>query len=102
EVANALGDYQTALAAAVDAIALLPSLPQFDDIAFDAASASPSPTVARAELERALGYKDTATLRIALARVDLQVVDVDHDRTSARRALELDPTKAEAIELLRI
>ena len=103
QIALALERPEIALEAAVDAIRLYPNPadPAYDGLAAAAAAKATDPIRARAELERALGYKETARLRVALASVELRLGDKTAALQNARRALVLDPRDAEAQSLVR-
>jgi len=103
QIALALERPEIALEAAVDAIRLYPNPadPAYDGLAAAAAAKATDPVQARAELERALGYKETARLRVALASVELRLGDKTAALQNARRALVLDPRDAEAQSLVR-
>lgn len=95
-----LGEYDLAFREAIAAIELRTTA-EFDTLALEAASGVTDPPVAARVLERLIAERDSAPLRIALARVDLILRDLDAVRRHARRALELDPGSALATSLLR-
>ena len=90
-----------ALRAAVDAIRLYRGDPSYDALAISAASKVTDAAFARTELQRALSYKETSTLWVALAAADLRVGDKQAALADAQRALRLDPFNAEARSVLR-
>src|SRR5207244_2589149 len=99
EVAGAFGQYEVAISSAVDAMALYP-LPDYDKFAVDPALAWGDPRRARDDLRRALPHRDSAAIRIALARLSLKLGDRATARVDVGRALELDPLNLEAKDIL--
>jgi O-antigen ligase/Tfp pilus assembly protein PilF len=102
QIALALDRPGIALTAAVDAIRLFPNPqnPFYDGFAA-AAAAKVDTATAKRELERALGYKETARLRVALAEVALREGDKPAVLANAQRALQLDPKNPDAPALIR-
>lgn len=100
-VSNSFGDHLAALEAAASAIRLHKNEPQYDVVAADAATRLANATVARMWLDRIVREKDSAVLRVALARVSLKLNDTAAAQTHVRRALELDPQNVPAQELMR-
>ena len=101
QVAVAVDRAGVALRAAVDAIRLYRGDPSYDALAISAASKVTDAAFARTELQRALSYKETSTLWVALAAADLRVGDKQAALADAQRALRLDPFNAEARSVLR-
>ena len=101
QIASSLGQFDVALTAAVDAIALFPMDPSYDTLVAGAAPRVADTALVRNELERALSLKDSARLRITLGTAALRAGDRQVALDSARRALALDPNNADARALLR-
>lgn len=99
-VANSFGEYSEALDAASAAIRLLKGEPLYEMAAAEAALGLQDSLAARSGLERLVTEKDSAVLRVALARISLKLNDSAAARVHLRRALELDPQNAPARELL--
>src|SRR5438105_14607861 len=100
QVASSLGRWDLALDASVDALALYHD-PSYEAVAASAAAQAPDTTAARRELERALAFRDSATLRVALGNAALRQGDRETALESARRALALEPSNPAAQELMR-
>jgi len=100
EVALAVGAGEIALEAAGDAIRMNPRASLYDDYAARAARSMSDQQAARSLLEGILETKDSAVLRAALARVYVDLGNLDLARQNARRALTLDPNNAEARSIL--
>lgn len=98
-VANALGDPALALDAASTAIRLYKGDAEYDSVAADAAMRLPDPATAQAALERLIQEKDSAAVRVALARLAIKRSDTVTARRHVERALALDPQHASAKEL---
>jgi len=101
QVALAVDRPEVGLTAAVDAIRLYPGDASYEAMAVAAASRVTDATLARTELQRALSYKESAGLWIALANADLRSGDKQAALTDAQRALRLDPFNADARTVLR-
>lgn len=101
EVAASLGQAPVALDEIIQAMRLYSRDADYDVIAARAATAVLDRAAARAGLETLLAMRDSATLRIALARVCLLAPDLACARENASRALELNAGNAEAINLLK-
>jgi tetratricopeptide (TPR) repeat protein len=101
EVLSALKQPDDALQAIVNAIRLFPGPPRFETIAAAAARDATDLPVARRALTDAIAARDSATLRVALGQLALKQGDREAALANGRRALELDPTNAEAMALVR-
>lgn len=100
-VASGLGEHASALEASATAIRLYKGEPEYEAVAADAALRLQDAAAARSALERIVGEKDAPVLRVALARVSLKLNDTIAARAHLRRALELDPQYAPALELVK-
>lgn len=100
-VANGLGEQAQALEASTTAIRLYKGEPEYEAVAADAALRLQDFAAARSALERIVGEKDAPVLRVALARIALKLNDPIAARAHLRRALELDPQYAPALELVK-
>lgn len=99
-VARTFGDPAAALDASLEAIRLHRGEPEYDAAAAEAALRMTDVTAGRSGLERIIALKDSAVLRVALARVSIKLQDAAAARAHVRRALELEPQNAAARELL--
>jgi tetratricopeptide (TPR) repeat protein len=100
QIAFLFGDFATALDQATRAIRIYPIAPEYEPVALQAA-AKVDPPVARTALEEIAALRDTAPVRLALAKVDLALGDTAAARANAKRALELAPGNAEAQSVLQ-
>jgi cytochrome c-type biogenesis protein CcmH/NrfG len=100
EVLNAFAQPDEALRRIATAIALSPGASSYELTAVSAAGRASDLPSARAALERVIAVRDTAGLRVALAQVALRQDDVSAARSNATRALQLDPTNADAQRVL--
>jgi tetratricopeptide (TPR) repeat protein len=96
EIANALGEHEIALRAAVSAIRLYPREPSYDSLAALAASQLSDTSLVRQLVGQALGYKDSAILRVVVAQAALRQGDRPAALENARQALRLDPSSQDA------
>lgn len=101
QVASTFGDNDLAFREITRAIALYREEPRFDTIAREIALRAPNAAAAREFLAMVGAYKESATLRLATAQVAMKLGDRDAARENARRAVQLDPTNADAQALLR-
>lgn len=102
QVALALGRYPEAWGALLQLNRLTPSDPSVGAKATEAQSRDPDAERARQGLERMIAVHDSSTLRIALARAELRLLDKTAARASLMRALQLEPGNAEATQLLAL
>jgi O-antigen ligase len=100
EVANAFGRYEESLRAMATALELGRREPTDDTVVASASAKLPDAALVRPLLLRMVSAKETAPLRVALAKVDLRLNDVAAARTNLTRALQLDPANVEARRLL--
>jgi len=100
-VARELGEYDLALREGVAAIALRPRDPELDALVAAAAGPATDATAGRAAVEPLVAVRDSATLRIALARLSLTLQDQTAVRRHAARALQIEPGNQEAERLLK-
>ncbi|MBI2324431.1 MAG: O-antigen ligase family protein [Chloroflexi bacterium] len=100
-VAAEFGDQELAYTEIARAIALFPPEPRFDTVAAQVAGRATDARSALTFLSGLLAYKDSATLRLAMAQAALRSGDREAARVNARRALELEPANADAQALLR-
>jgi len=100
DVALAVGENQVALAAAGEAIRLYTRAPSYDVVAAKAAAGMSDRAAARAMLEDIVRTKDSAVLRVALARICVELRDQSAARQNAQRALQLEPNNQEARAIL--
>src|SRR5207244_446306 len=100
EIAYAVGDYAIALDEARVAFDLFGPDPVTQQALAKAAIKSPDHELARRVLEGAVAAQPTATLWAALAQVQLAGGNTTAARAAAARALELDPTSADARAIL--
>jgi len=100
EVSSALGEHLSALDAVVRAIELHDAERSYYAMVADISLRLTDPRAGIPLLERALNARDDATLRAALARLQLRMGDRAGARASALRALALEPDHAEARKIL--
>lgn len=100
-VSKSFGDHAGALRASEAAIRLYKGEPEYESVAADAALRLQDGAAARVALERIVQEKDAPVLRVALARISLNLRDPGSARSHLRRALELDPQNAPARELMQ-
>lgn len=100
QVANAFGQHELALQEMLTAIRLYRGDSSYDLLIAEAALRDGSPESARRIVEEILGVKESATLRVVLARLALKLNDAVAARRNAERALELDPNNIEAKRLV--
>jgi tetratricopeptide (TPR) repeat protein len=96
-----LGDYDRALDDAINAIRLYQNDPDYDTLAATAAGRIGDPAAARRRLEPILVVKDSAILRVAVAKLALATGDTAAALLHAQRALQLDPANEAAQAVLR-
>jgi len=100
EVQNAFGQPEEALTTLAIAVSLNRGNPTNDIVASEAATRVSDPQRARALVERILENKESALLRVTLAKVALRLSDRELALTNARRALELEPGNADALKVV--
>jgi tetratricopeptide (TPR) repeat protein len=100
EIANLTGAYEVALGSATRAIRLEPGRREYEDLAARAALSLGDPRAGTSALEELLPLHDSAPLRVALAKLSLQLGERDSARRHASRALELDPQNGDARAIL--
>jgi tetratricopeptide (TPR) repeat protein len=100
DIASLSGAYDVALDAAGRAMRLRPGYAEYEDLAVAAALALTDAQAGRNALGALLSIHDTATLRVGLAKLSLQLNDRDAAQREARRALELDPQNGDAKVIL--
>jgi tetratricopeptide (TPR) repeat protein len=96
EVQNAFGQAEQSLETIIVAVALNHNNPNNDAVAAQAAGKVPDAAKARVLVERILTMKESSVLRLTLSRVALRLNDRQAALLNAERALVLDPTNAEA------
>lgn len=96
-----LGEYDRALDAAISAIRLYQNDADYDTLAASAAGRIADPASARRRLEPVLLVKDSAIIRVAVAKLALAGGDRAAALLNAQRALQLDPASEAAQALLR-
>ena len=101
QIAFIFGDVATALDEARIATRLYPAGTDYEPVALQAAARMQDRAAARRALQEIASLRETATVRIALAKLDLALGDAAAARAEAKRALELEPGNAEAEALLR-
>ena len=100
EVQNAFWQPEEALTTLAIAVSLNRGNPTNDIVASEAATRVSDPQRARALVERILENKESALLRVTLAKVALRLSDRELALTNARRALELEPGNADALKVV--
>jgi cytochrome c-type biogenesis protein CcmH/NrfG len=95
-----LGRGDMALAGAVRAIVLYPIDPAYDLLALRLARRASDLRSAAAQLDRALGAKDSAPLRVAAAEIALRLGDNAAAKAHATRAAQLAPDDPDVKRLL--
>jgi O-antigen ligase/cytochrome c-type biogenesis protein CcmH/NrfG len=100
DIANLTGDYDLALQAAARAARLSPGEPGCEELAVAAALAVSDPHVGVRALDELLALHESATFRVGLAKLALELKDRDGARRQASRALELDPQNRDARAIL--
>jgi O-antigen ligase/tetratricopeptide (TPR) repeat protein len=100
EVALALGDPALAFDEARIAFAMYAFDPLTDAVLASSAAQIPDRELARRTLESALATKNSAALWAGLAQVHLAAGNPTAARAAASRALELDPSNAEAKKVI--
>jgi cytochrome c-type biogenesis protein CcmH/NrfG len=95
-----LGQGDMALAGSVRAIVLYPIDPAYDFLALRAARSASDVRSAAAQLDRALGAKDSAPLRVAAAEIALRLGDNAAAKAHAMRAAQLAPDDSDVKRLL--
>jgi Flp pilus assembly protein TadD len=100
EIANQFGQGDLALSAAVRAVVLYPIEPAYDVLTRRAARGASDLQSAAAALDRALGAKDSAPLRVAAAEIAVRLGDLAAAKAHAARAAQLAPDDPEVKRLL--
>jgi cytochrome c-type biogenesis protein CcmH/NrfG len=100
EIQSAFGEPEEALTTLALAVSLNPRNSTNDIVASEAATRVSDPQRARALIERILEKKETALLRVTLAKVALRLSDRELALTNARRAIELEPGNADALKVV--
>jgi tetratricopeptide (TPR) repeat protein len=100
EIQSAFGQPEEALKTLAIAVTLNRANPANDIVASEAATRVSDPQRARALVERILENKESALLRLTLAKVALRLNDRDLALTNARRALELEPGNPDALKMV--
>lgn len=99
-VQGSFGQHDAALSSAVQALRLHRGDRSYDDTIATVARAADA-RVAQRLVEDAVALRDSAILRVAAGRASLRAGDRTAAAAHARRALELDPQSAHALELMR-
>jgi uncharacterized protein HemY len=100
EIQSAFGEPEQALTTLALAVSLNPRNSTNDIVASEAATRVSDPQRARALVERILEKKESALLRVTLAKVALRLNDRELALTNVRRALELEPGNADALKMV--
>jgi tetratricopeptide (TPR) repeat protein/O-antigen ligase len=100
DVASLSGAYDVALDAAGRAMRLRPGYAEYEDLAVAAALSLTDARAGLNALDALLLIHESATLRVGLAKLSLQLDDRDRARREAGRALELDPQNSDAKAIL--
>lgn len=100
EVASLSGGYDVALEAAGQAMRLHPGYAEYEDLAVAAALSLSDARAGLNAVEKLLAIHESATLRVGLAKLSLQLNDRNAARREAGRALELDPQNSDAKAIL--
>jgi O-antigen ligase len=101
QIAFLFGDAVTALDEARIATRLYPTGTDYEPVALQAAARVQDRALARRALEEIASLRETANVRIALAKLDLALGDTAAALREAKRALELSPGNAEAAAILK-
>ena len=101
ELALQLGDFDVALRVSVRDTLQYDGYPTAGHRAFLAAQRASDLVSARRQLEAAVQVRDTVQLRLALAEIEIRSGDRSAAEHNARRALELSPDEADALQLLK-
>ncbi len=99
-VANSVGDGDLALGSAAMAIRLFPGDAGYERVASDAAQRASDPAAASATLEELVRLRDSANLRVGLARLALKRDDRAGALAHVRRAIEIDARNQDAQRML--
>ncbi len=100
EIESAFGKPERALEILVTAVSLNRNNPTNDVVASEAAARASDAQQARRLVERILQTKESAILRVTLAQLALRTGDRQSALSNAQRALELEPSNAEAQRLI--
>jgi cytochrome c-type biogenesis protein CcmH/NrfG len=100
EIQSAFGEPEQALTTLALAVSLNQRNPTNDIVASEAATRVADPQRARALVERILEKKESALLRVTLAKVALRLNDRELALTNARRAIELEPGNTDALKVI--
>jgi cytochrome c-type biogenesis protein CcmH/NrfG len=100
EVQSAFDQPEQALTTLAIAVSLNPRNSTNDIVASEAATRVSDPQRARSLVERILEKKESALLRVTLAKVALRLNDRELALTNARRAIELEPGNTDALKVI--